>query len=132
MPSIPHVSSFLIADQVFQQMGGKWCAIGVFSRIMAPQFPALHASMGLFFVLSDASGAYDLRVEFRNDQDQVLGMFGGVKIDVPGRLARMYVGLQTTNLFIPAPGKYFFKLFFNDQLAPDDIPVEAVLSGSGA
>lgn len=132
MPSLPHISSFLIADQVFQQMGGKWCAIGVFDRMSAAQFPAIHASLGLFFVLSDASGAYDLRVEFRNDKDQVLGAFGGVKIEVPGRLARVYVGLQTANLFVPAPGRYFFKLFFNGEQALEDIPVEAVTTGSGA
>ncbi len=132
MPTPPHVSAFLIADQVFQQIAGKWCVVGVFDRVIAPRYPSIHPTLGLFFVLSDASGSYDLTIQFRNEQDQILGAFDGVRVEVPHRLARVYVGLQTTNLFIPAAGRYFFKLFFNGQMAIEDIPVEAVLAGGSA
>lgn len=127
MPGPPNVRSFLIADQVFQQSSGKWCVIGVFDRVMSLRFPTLHHSVGLFVVVSDAEGVYDVKVEFRNSKDQVLGAFEGLKLQVTSRLSTVSFGIQTHNLPIPAPGKYFFKLYFNGELAHTDIPLEAVL-----
>lgn len=131
MPSLPSISSFLIADSVFQQKNGKWCIIGIFDRIQAPRYPVLHHALGLFVRLSDAAGDYDVKVEFRNSTDQVLAVFGGVHLHVAHRLSPVTFGIQTHNLPIPAAGRYFFKLFFNEEAAPVDIPLEAAIAEKG-
>jgi len=127
MPQIPSVRSFLIADLVFQAMSRKWCVIGVFDRILAPKFPVVHPSLGLFVVLSDAEGEYAVRVEFCSADEQVLAVFEGIRLNVTDRLASVSFGLQTNHLPIPAPGRFFFKLYFNGERAPTDIPIEAAV-----
>jgi len=121
----PSIRSFLIADQVFQQRNGKWCIIGIFDRILVQHFPAVHHSLGLFVQLSDAEGAYDVRVEFRDSNDRVLTAIEGIKVEVTGRLSSTGLGIQTCSLPLLAPGKYFFKLFFNGEFATD-IPLDVV------
>jgi len=125
VPLIPKLQSFLIADSVFQQKSGKWCIIGIFDRIFVKQFPALHHSLGLFIVVSDAQGDYSVKVEFRNAADQILALFEGIQLSIQDRLANVGFGVQTHNLVIPSPGKYYFKLYLNNEVL-DDRPVEAV------
>ena len=126
MPITPHIKSFLIADSVFPQATGKWCIIGVFNRIMAPKFPCLHHSLGLFIELSDAEGDYDIGVDFCTSKDQVLSQIRGRKLIVKDRLTSTGFGIQTSNLPIPSPGRYFFKLYFNREIVPADIAIDAV------
>jgi hypothetical protein len=52
MPSAPALQTLLLADNVFQQIDGKGCLVGVFSRILAPRLPAVHPSMGIFVVVN--------------------------------------------------------------------------------
>jgi hypothetical protein len=125
VPLTPKLQSLLIADTVFQQKSGKWCVIGIFDRILVKQFPALHHSLGLFIVVSDAQGEYNVKVEFRNSSDQILALFEGIKLNIQDRLANVGFGVQTHNLVIPSPGKYYFKLYLNDEFL-DDRLVEAV------
>ncbi len=127
MQVVPSIRSFLIADQVFQQSSGKWCVIGIFGTVGAPRFPAVHYSLGLYVELSDAEGEYDVRVEFQDAQGRCLSQFGGIRLTAKTRLASGALGIQTYNLALPSPGTYFFKLFFNDQLAVGDIKIEAAL-----
>lgn len=126
-PPLPHVHSFLLADQVFQQTTGKWCVIGEFNRILAKQYPTLLHSLGLFVKLTDAEGEYEVRAEFRDSKDRVLAIFGGLHLAVPSRLASAPIGIQTHNLAIPSPGVYFIRLYFNGQEAQSDIKFEASL-----
>ena len=127
MAVIPNVRALLVADQVFQQApSGKWCVIGVFERIWANRYPIIHHSLGLFVVLGDAEGDLNVKFEFRNAQDQVLGTIEGVHLQIPHRLATATFGIQTNQLVIPAPGKYFFRVYFNGVQSPNDIPIDAV------
>jgi len=114
----------MIADQVFQQSSGKWCLIGVFNEIVAPRFPIVHHSLGLFVELADAEGEYDVGIDFCNASFQVLSPLRGMRIQVPNRLRSVQFGVQTYNLPIPAPGRYFFKLYFGNEAATVDIPID--------
>lgn len=127
MPAPPSVTSFLLADQVFRQESGKWCLIGVFNRILAPCFPVTHHSLGIFIVLADAKGDYDLKLEFRDGDDRVLSVFEGIRVSVPDPLRTVEVGIQAMNLALKTPGRYFFKLWANGELVKD-LPVDAVLA----
>lgn len=124
MGHTPSVSSFLIADQVFRQDTGKWCIIGVFNRILAGRFPCVHPSLGLFVRLSDALGDYEVRVDYCDSEDRVITKLEGIRLNVRDRLANVELGIQTYNLPIKAPGRYFFRLYFNNELAGGDIALE--------
>ncbi|MCK6479494.1 MAG: hypothetical protein HUU06_06640 [Planctomycetaceae bacterium] len=123
-PPLPSVKSLVLADQVFRQAEtGKLCIIGVFDKIFCSRFPTLHPSLGLFIRVEDAEGEYGVRIEFRDSADRVLGSFEGMTLQVNDRLACVSFGFQTEGLPLPGPGRYFFKLFFNDQ-ATVDVPVD--------
>jgi len=123
MARVPGVSSFLIADQVFQQASGKWCVIGIFDRINVAAFPAIHHSLGLFVNLSDAQGTYDVKIQFCDSKDQTLAEFKDMRLEVKSVQSPATFGLQTMALPLPAPGRYFFKLYLNHDLLKD-IPID--------
>lgn len=120
----------MIADQVFQQLSGKWCIIGAFDRIFAPRFPAVHPSLALFVEIADAVGDYDVAISFCNSKDQILSALPGMRLNVKDRLVPAKFGIQTYGLPIPAPGRYSFKLYFNGELIPMDTALDAVLMES--
>ncbi len=125
MPETPHVKSFLIADSVFQQTSGKWCIIGVFGRIEAEAFPCVHPSLGLYVKLADARGTFEVTVEFQDSTGQVLARLTGLRVESKDPLAEPEFGVQVQQLPIPTAGAYFFKLYFDDRLCPDDIRLTA-------
>ncbi len=115
MSVVPSIKSFLIADMVIQeQHTNKWSAIGIFDRIYSKTFPFKQRTLALFIKLSDAEGDLNIRVEFCDENDRVLALFEGLKLRVPSRLTSVDFGIQTRDLPIPKPGKYYFKLYFND------------------
>jgi hypothetical protein len=114
----PVVKSFLIADQVLQdRLSGKWSVIGIFDRILAPQFPVMHPTVSIYLKLGDALGKYRFRVEFRDAEDRRLGAFDGGAFEVLERTGDVEVGLPTHLLPIEKPGRYQFQLFLNDEFA---------------
>ncbi len=128
MPVLPpSVKAFLIADSVFQELSGKWYLMGVFTRIRAAQFPVVMKSFGLFVILTDAAGSFKVKVECCDASDRVIGVFEGVEVTIKNRLEDIHLGLQTQNLTLPAPGKFVFKLYFDDVLVPSDISIHAEL-----
>jgi hypothetical protein len=118
---MPKVETFLIADHVFRQEGGKWCLVGVFDNILARSFPVLHPSLGLYLKISDAQGRYDVRVEFQDSSHRCIAQLGGVAIEVPDRLSAPDFGLQGHGLILPGEGTYFLRVFFNDEPSATDI-----------
>ena len=118
-PPKPTFRSFLLADLVFPQDTGKWCAIGIFDQINCRQFPAVHYSMGMLIELSDGEGDYVVRVDVANANEQVIASTAEVTALAKNRLEGFRVGIQTYGLILPAPGKYFFKLYCNDDFVQD-------------
>jgi len=129
MESAPVIKSFLIADSVFQSSDGKWCIIGIFDRIFAPSFPALHYSLGVFIRLADAEGDYKVDVEFYDSSNRCLAKMTPLQLQVSDRTSEFGFGIQTYGLPIPGPGIYFLKVLFNGEPAVGDIRLEACLSG---
>lgn len=114
-PLKPVFISFLIADTVIQEkITNKWSVIGVFDRINSNLFPYIHPNLGLYIRITDASGKYAIRVEFCDENNNILSQFEGIHIEVTNRLAAPGFGIQTRNLPIPKPGNYSFNLYFND------------------
>lgn len=123
----PSIESFLIADKVIQEKNtNKWSIIGIFDKIYTGSFPCIHSSLSLYIRLSGGWGKYKIKIEFCDDQDRVLGLFEGIEIDVKDKLAFPGFGINTTRLQIPQPGKYWFKLYFNDEFL-EQFPIQVVL-----
>jgi len=120
----PSVQSILIADRVIQEKNtNKWSIIGVFDRIIAKKFPIIHPSLALYIRLNDAQGKYNIRVEFCDSNGRKLALFKGLTLVVSSRLDNPDFGIQTYNLPIPKPGKYFFNFYFNEEFIKD-FPIE--------
>ncbi|GJQ22667.1 MAG: hypothetical protein HBSAPP01_04570 [Candidatus Brocadia sapporoensis] len=131
LPVKPEIISFLIADMLIQEKGtNKWSAIGIFDRIRAAAFPYVHPGLSLYVRLADAEGNYDVRVEFCDNNDQILALFEGIRLSIQSRLYHPDIAIKTANLPIPKPGKYYFKLYFNGafskgfQLDVEEIPTK--------
>jgi hypothetical protein len=127
MQAAPVIKSFLIADSVFQTGDGKWCVIGVFEKIYSPRFPCMHYTLGVFMKLADAEGNYSVVVELHDSSDRCLARMSPLKLHVTDRTAELDFGIQTFGLFLPSPGVYFLKVFFNGEPAHPDIRFEACL-----
>ncbi len=124
IPVKPKINSFLIADMVIQDKAtNKWSAIGIFDRIMASNFPCMHPNLALYIRLSDAEGKYDIRVEFCDTENRKLAVFEGITLTIPSRLHHPDLGIKTLSLPIPKPGKYYFDLYFNGELA-ESLPLD--------
>lgn len=64
MATTPKVKAFLICDQVIRSQDFKYSIIGVFKRIHSPQFPVFHARFGVYMMIGEMNGRYDLAIEF--------------------------------------------------------------------
>jgi len=118
MPTIkPSITSFLMADQVIREAGtNKWSAIGIFSKMMCPVFPSMYPSMAMYFRLENVQvGDYEIKIEFSDGNGNILATFEGIKLTVNDRLSPVEIGIQTRLLPLPAPGKYDFRLYFNQE-----------------
>lgn len=126
-PPKPSLQSFLIADKVIQEKGtNKWSVIGIFDRILARNFPLMYYSLAPYIRLGEAEGEYDIKVEFCDEAGRILSVFEGLKLVVHSKLVTPELGIQTYNLPLPRPGKYFFRLYFNGEFFKD-FPIEAQL-----
>jgi hypothetical protein len=117
VPATPVVKSFLIADSVIQdRLTGKWSVIGLFNRVMAPQFPVMHPTVAIYVKIADAQGRYRVKVEFRDSEDRVVSAFEGLELEVKDRSEEVEFGLPTHLLPLGKPGRYFFQLHLNGEL----------------
>jgi len=118
------VKSFLIADTVIQdRMTGKWSVIGVFDRVMAPNFPVFHP-IALYLKLGDTEGRYKIKVELRDANDRQVALIDGTPIDVKAPIQTVEVGFRMPPIPLERPGKYQFQLHVNDDFvasAPLDV-----------
>ena len=132
MSSLPTVKSFVIADSVFQQVGGKWCIVGVFDRIWGGKFPAMHPSLGIYVELEDVpEGKHEIFMTFSNSEKKQLAVSPKIHLTARNRLAKAGVGVQTHNLMIPTAGTYFIEIVFNGRPLAHDIRLEAALVPKG-
>lgn len=116
MSVVPSIKSFLIADMVIREhVTNKWSAIGIFEKIYSNTFPFIQRTLALYVKLTDAEGELEIRVEFCDENDRILALFEGFRLKVPSRLTSADFGIQTRDLPIQKPGKYYFKLYFNNE-----------------
>jgi hypothetical protein len=112
------VRAFLVADAVIQdRLTGKWSVIGVFDRVMAPSFPVVHPTLGVYVKLADAAGRYRVQLELRDSTDRCVSAFPAFEMDIKDRGQAVELGFPTHMLPLEKPGKYQFQLHLNGEFA---------------
>jgi hypothetical protein len=115
--STPKVKAFLICDQVIRSTDGKYTVVGIFRRVHAPQFPVFHARFGVYAMLGEMNGEYDLTIEFVDPGDG--GSLGkaelrGLKHNRP--LEDFETGINLPGLQFPKEGTFEIHLSANGDL----------------
>lgn len=126
----PKVKSFLICDQVIRSTDGKYSIIGVFKRVHAPQFPVFHARFGVYMMMGEMSGRYDLAIEFvEPGEGQTLGRAELRGIEHLKPLEDFETGINLPGLQFTKEGTFEVHLKVNGELLHVDtlqaIKVEA-------
>jgi hypothetical protein len=112
------VRAFLVADAVIQdRLTGKWSVIGIFDRVMAPLFPVVHPTLGVYVKLADAAGRYRVQLELRDVTDRCVSAFPAFEMDIKDRGQSVELGFPTHMLPLEKPGKYQFQLHLNGEFA---------------
>ena len=125
---LPLITSFLLADQVFQQASPrKWCVIGIFDTIYTDAFPAIHPTLGLYLKVGNADGQYELRIEFTDNERNVVGRVDA-RVTASDRIGRGDIGIQVRDLALPKQGRYFVNVYFDNTQAVSDYYFDARLS----
>jgi hypothetical protein len=110
----PYVLAVLLCDSIIIEEGsGKKTLVGLFERIFAPGFPALHR-FGIYVKMVDAEGTYPLRIDYVDlSNDRIVERLPLGNFEANDRL-------QATELVmniiapIPAQGTYEFRIFASD------------------
>jgi len=114
----PEVLALILCDQIItDRITGKQSLIGMFSRIHTPGFPATHAQLSVFVMLTEGHGRTELTIRIVDSNDArppLVEGKGHVEFSDPRSIANL--ALQFHGLTFPAPGEYRVQLWSDDQL----------------
>lgn len=110
----PVVYAVLVCDYTIRDgETGKVSIIGIFDKLMAAQFPALHAGLFVYVNMADAEGDYTMGLELlRSDTMKRLG-YGEQRVTYVDRLAGAELVFDLRGLIFAEPGKYEFRVYAN-------------------
>lgn len=111
---LPFLSAMLIADLAIREEGtGKASLIGIFENVNAQSFPYRHNSLVVYAKMTDAEGPYDFTLELIRLEEATKIAEATVSAKAPDRMGVGELVLSLTNLVLPAPGLYEFRLLAN-------------------
>lgn len=127
---------FLAADFANHEASGKLNVLGVFNRIYARDFPAIHRRLYLVIRMLSGLGEmdtkHDLKIVFYDEDGKELGAQQG-EFEIPrpksGKQAAADIVLEVSDLYLPQPGNYEFRLVV-DREVKGIIPIEVVQAES--
>jgi len=114
----PDVLALLVCDQIItDRMSGKQSLIGMFSRVHARAFPATHAQLCVFVVLTDGHGKTELSIRIVDTNEARPPIVEGKGfVDFKNPRAIAHLALQFHGLGFPAPGEYRVQLWCYGEL----------------
>jgi hypothetical protein len=127
---------FLAADFANHESSGKLNVLGVFNRIYGRDFPVIHRRLYLVIRMLSGLGEmdtkHDLKIVFLDEDGEELGSQQG-EFEIPqpksGKQAAADIVLEVSDLYLPQPGNYEFRLVVNREVK-GIIPVEVVQAES--
>ncbi len=111
----------MIADYANVSQDGKLNVMGIFSRILAPTFPASHPLLHLILVFSARAGEKGLDKEVRirlldGDGKSLMELNGHFPVpDAPGPMVELQQIFAIQMLQFPASGDYAFHILVNGE-----------------
>ena len=104
-----------ICDQVIVDQDKKISIIGIFNKIKAFGFPAIHPKFSIFTKISGAIGAYKQRIEIISTENNtpmasVIGDF-----EIKNSEGSIFIG-NFINMLFPVEGKYKIKIYIDDTI----------------
>lgn len=123
---------FLAADYANHEASGKLNVLGIFNQIQVREFPARHRRLYLVIRIAAQLGEYetkhDMKIVFFDQDGKELGV-QQVEITIPrpdnGRQAVGDVIIEVSDLYLPMPGSYEFKLILNREVK-SNLPIEVI------
>ena len=108
----PIVLAIIICDDIIRdEMSKKMSLIGLFSRIDARKFPAVHGSLHVYVSLTNGHKVYEGELRFVNDRKDmaVFSMKGKVPFRDP--LQTVELNFAIRNLKFDAPGNFSVQFY---------------------
>ena len=114
--SKPQLLAWLLCDGVhIDPTTGKHTVLGIFSNIMARQFPMVHPHMVWFLTITDvAAGSHKMRISMGKDVDDPKPLIERV-FDSQGPLVRINLINEIRNFTIQEPGDYSIVVEIDDE-----------------
>ncbi|MGQ0809955.1 MAG: DUF6941 family protein [Nitrospiraceae bacterium] len=114
----PSIQAFLVCDSVIEDsLTKKKSLIGIFTHLQALTFPLQHNQMGLYFCLTDATGAYHFDIDLIHlNTEHLICRATLPDIVIDDRLQISDFGINIPALVFPAPGRYEFRLLMEGHL----------------
>lgn len=124
---------FLAADYAKADASGKLDILGIFNRINAPAFPAVHRTLYLVIRIIAAVGEYDVDHPFKllfvneDGEEQPPTIEGVMRFEKPksGVQVQADTIVELGDLVLPKPGRYEFRLVINQDVK-GVLPLEIV------
>jgi len=117
-PPTPTCYTLLPCDTAIQDKNShKYTLVGVFSSVMAMEFPATTPRVSIYFCLSGAHGRYVIKLQLKDPAsgEYLLPENQGLTLDVPDPDAVVEQSLTVVNMAFVAPGRYDLILLANDE-----------------
>lgn len=113
---VPTVLSMLICEKIITEAETNIKSlIGVFDRMNATEFPAVHGSFWIFTRISDAEGNYAFGMDIVHlESETVVAKLNIPNVLVPSRLVNADVLFHVTGIILKAPGTYEVQITAND------------------
>ena len=110
----PDIKAVLICDHAIREEGtGKISLIGIFEDLRARTFPIRHALLCVYVKLTDAAGAYKIRLELVRLGDLKAVGLGELDVNLVDRNRAGEIVFQLVGLVFERPGRYDFRLYAN-------------------
>jgi len=115
---IPKVLGLLFCDAVYRDT--KWCLLGLFNGLVAPDYPTTIPKLHIFFVLSGISGTATIRLALcRADEDDLgsdITVAGAeMTVEADDRMSIVEGPISIENLVLDMPSSYTLRLFYGDE-----------------
>lgn len=117
MSTKPIVTAIIICDNVYQdKFTNKTVLSGIFTNIVALNFPTQHGNLGLYIALSDVATAGRVQVVLRNIENESISIpIPPLEVKKPSsRFDTVEVIANLSGIPIPCEGKYAFVVHWND------------------
>ena|ERR1051325_3011133 len=114
---LPYALCLLVCEQVIVDDETKnRTAVGMFSDILAPTFPAVHPKLAVYIELTNGHGLCELQLRLVKTatNEALVALAGSVNFADPLHIAQLRFNFN--GLVFKEPGEYRFQLFAENEL----------------